>query len=651
MTTSNATPKTNKQSFVRWNALIPFLCLCILGTLYFHFLFDGQLRRTIEWTGYKALGAEVNIASLKTSFFDASIQIEGIELTDTEKPTQNSIKIGSIRFGMLWDAFLRLKFVINEATMEQIEFGSPRNQPGKVAPPPPISKEPGMLSTLGEKVKNEAQKEIESRYEDNVLGDIVSLLSSSDKNAALQNLTATLPSKAMIERFQKNLDEKQKAWDLQLKSLPQGQEIQALSDRLNKIQTKDFKNPQELTTALQQLQSLFQDADSKYKKIESLKTDFDKDLKSLQTEYGQIEKQVKIDTGDLEKRFKIPKLDAKALTLAIFNRYLAPYRAKFFKYQTLAEKYLPPKFLHKTASDENTIQAHPREKGMTYEFSRKNSYPMFWVKRISISSKAQTDGNYGNIKGEVTNITSNQVLVGQPTKAHLAGDFPNKGIFGLLLDISLDNRPSESLIQYLFKIDSYNIAGKVLVNSEEVNIGFNKAQGSMKLDGSLTGFKKLVVAFDNQFTKIDYSIGTNNETATQILKSIFNGIPSIHLMASAQGEFPNIPLSVESSLGTDLQKGFQREIQAKISEAQKKIQIYIDQEIGKQKAQVDGQLDKLRLTIQNEVNKAQGQLDEQKKKAESKVNLAKKDSENQGRKKLETEGKKALDDLKKQLGF
>ena len=135
MATETIPQKKAKKGIFRWGAIIPFAIICLLSGIYFHFFFDGQLRRAIEWAGYKALGAEVNIADLHTSFFDASINIRSIELTDSEKPTQDSVKIGDIRFGMLWDALLRMKFVINEAAIEQIEFGVKRKTPGKVAPP------------------------------------------------------------------------------------------------------------------------------------------------------------------------------------------------------------------------------------------------------------------------------------------------------------------------------------------------------------------------------------------------------------------------------------------------------------------------------------------------------------------------------------
>lgn len=651
MTTPETTPvkKKKEKGPIRWEAIIPFVIICALIGLYFHFFFDTHLRRGMEWAGYKAVGAEVNIADVKTSFFNASLRIQGIEVTDAEKPTHNSIKIGDIRFSMLWDALLRAKAVVNEAAVEQIEFGNKRKHPGKVAPPEPVSNEPGMA----EKIKEQAIQEAKEQAGDNVLGDVIAMLTGTDANVQLQKLQESLPSKAMLEKFEKDLKAKQTEWDARLKTLPQGKDIDALNARLGKIKTKDFKTPQELQTSLQELDKVFKDGDAMYKQVQATGDDLKKDLKALEAQYKEIEKQVKTDIKSLEQHFRIPKLDAKSLSMAIFNRYLGPYKAKFFRYKAMAEKYIPPNLMKKKSPEEAevAIQPHPREKGISYEFGRPNSYPLFWIKRTAVSSQAGLTPDAGNIKGEILNITSNQALIGKPTVASLAGDFPSKEIFGFLVRLSLDNTKADSVIDYKFKVDSYSIDGKDLVKTPDVEIAFNKAKGALGIEGKLVALKNVTVAMDNKFTQIDYKVSSKNDIADQILKAVFSGIPVVTLTVDGQGVFPNVPLSINSNLGPELQKGFEKQIQAKIDEARKKIEVYVNEEIGKQKARVEAEINKLKGQLEGEVKKAEAQLNEQKKQAEARINQAKKDAENQGRKQLEKEGQKAVDELKKKFGW
>lgn len=654
MTTSNqeSTVKTKKKKNkgpIRWEAIIPFLIICVVIGLYFHFFFDGHLRRAIEWGGYKALGAEVNIAKLETSFFKASLRVQGIELTDSEKPTHDMVKIGDVRFGMLWDALLRAKFVVNEAAMEQIEFNVLRKRPGKVAPPPPPPTGPG----AAEKLKQQALQMAQDKYSDNVLGDIASILAGTDAGAQLKQLENSLPSKAMMQKMETDFKTKQQTWDARIKTLPQEKEIRALGDRLNKVKYKDFKSAQEVATSVQELDAIYKDADGKYKTIQSAANDLSTDLKSLDAQYKALEQQVRTDIKSLEQHFRLPQLDAQSLSKALFNKYMGPYMAKFERYRALAEKYMPPNLMKKGKSPEEdmAIQPHPREIGVSYEFGRPNAYPLYWIKRMGISSQAGLSPNAGNIRGEIKDITSNQILVGRPTIASLSGDFPASKVEGFAAKLTLDNRKPQSEIQYLVKVGTYPLEGQELVKSPDVQIAFARAQGSLELRGSLIALKHFTMALDNKFTNVDYQIQAKEKILEDVLKNVFAGIPVVTLTAEGKGDFPSIPLSINSNLGPELGKGLQKQIQAKIDETRKQIENYVNQEIGKQKEQLEKQINQIRGQLQGEVSKAENQLNAQKTQAQSRIDQAKKDFENQGRKQLEKEGQKAVDELKKRLGF
>lgn len=640
------------QGPIRWNAIVPFTIFILLVGIYFALFFDTHLKLAVEWAGYKALGVELNIGSLKTSFFKANIEIKKIELTDAENPSHNTIEIGDVRFGMLWDALLRAKVAIEEIAVEGIQFGSKRAHPGRVAPPEPPKPGPG----LSEQLKDQFLDEAQNQHKDDVFGNIVALLQGSNAQEQLGNIEGKLASKKMAEDLQKKVNDRQKYWDDKFKTLPQGKEFQALNDRLSKVKVKDFKSPQELQQSVQEIDAIVKEADAKYKTIDAASKEFSTDLKSIQDDYKKLDAQFKADVDTLKQHFKIPKIDAASMGRAVFLKYLSPYIAKFNRYKAMAEKYLPPKFTQKKTAEEKAaakaeeIAVHPREDGKSYEFGRLNAYPLFWLKKISISSKAGSSPTAGDIAGQVLNISSNQRVTGRPTTADIQGDFPGMSILGIRLTAALDNTKAEPLVDYRFKVGSYPITGKELVKGD-VEIAFNKAIGSMDLEGTLIGFKKLSMSIQNSFSQIDYKIEAKNNDVKAILKNVFSGIPVVSLKATGQGELPKVDFSVETNLGSELQRGFEREIQAKIEEAKKRVQKIIDEEIGKQKAAVEEQIAKLKGQVEGEMKKAQDQVNAQKQQAEQKVNQAKKDAENQAKGSLEKEGKKTLEDLKKKLGF
>src|SRR6185437_5670974 len=100
---------------IRTGAVFPVLMAFVIAFVFFHFFFDWSLKRGLEWTATHVYGAEVDVGSVKTSFLDGSILVRNIQVTDKQSPSLDFVRIGEVHFGFLWDALLRVKFVIDDA--------------------------------------------------------------------------------------------------------------------------------------------------------------------------------------------------------------------------------------------------------------------------------------------------------------------------------------------------------------------------------------------------------------------------------------------------------------------------------------------------------------------------------------------------------
>ncbi|MCB0369822.1 MAG: TIGR03545 family protein [Bdellovibrionales bacterium] len=650
---------------IRWEAIVPFTVFCLLVFFYFRLFFDHNLKSLIEFGGYHSLGAEVNVATVETSFLKASIKIKDIQITNPEQPTHNNLTIGEIRFSLLWDALLRAKFVVNEAAVEGIGFNQLRKHPGKVKPPEPEKE--SALKKEADKLKTEAIEKTKSQNQDNVLGNIASLMSGGTQSGELDKLKSKLVSEEKIKAFESDLKSKQKQWEERIKKLPQAKEFEALGDRLKKVKTSGFANIEELNNSIREVQSILDEANKKIAEVNAAKNDLDKDLKLTDQGLKDIQNQINKDIKDLEAHFKIPQLDAKSISTALFKRYTAPYLNKINHYKGLFYKYAPPNLTKKDSTKpEVEIQPRPRENGTIYEFGRPNSYPLFWVKKTIITSHFQNNANpaeaMGNIKGQITDITSNQALLGRPTIATIAGDFPAQKVSGLNAKLVIDNTQANSMITLGLQIAQFPIESKQLVDSEEVNIGFNKAQGSLIGKFELVNYTQATLNLKNDFSQIDYAVTAKNKDVEEILKNVFNQATTTNLLASGSGKLPSFDLNIQSNLGAKIQQAFEKQIQAKIDEARKKIQAMVNAEIAKQKELIEKQVNAFKSQTEGQIQKAQTEAESQKKLAESKINEARNDFnrrieaerkkvENDSKKKLEEEAKKAAEELKKKLGF
>ncbi len=641
------------KSVIRWNAIIPFLIISILAYLYFLLFFDLHMKKAIEWVGYKALGSELNIGKFQSSFLKGNVQISKIELTNAEKPDFNSIELGDMRFDVKWDALLRVKFVVEEIAVEGVQFMSKRAFTGKVAPPEPASDKPSFTKQLEEKALNK----LEGENQNNILGDTAQFLKTGNFESQLKSLESQLLSKKLLSDMNAKWSTKQSDWASKLKTLPTGQELNGLKEKLGKVKTKDFASLQELDSSVKEVQSIMSEMDAKSKLVQDLKSQLDTDLKSIDTDYKSIDKQIKEDTENLKSHLKIPKIDAASFAKTLFMGYLTPYTKKLDTYKALAEKYLPPKYAKIVAGKkeesevDTSIQPHPRTSGVTYEFPVKNGYPLFWIQKIAVSSKSNKQADYGDFSGSISNITSNQNQIGRPTTAKIEGDFNKLNFKGIELNAVLNNMEKQSIIEFNFTVNSYPLNNLQLLQSKDGSISIPVTDSKLTVGAKVVGLKEFDVKLNNTFSDVKFAISSEDKTIDEILKSSLGSISKFDLQATAKGELQNLAIDIRSSLAGDLEKSFQSLLQNKINEANAQLQKSITLEVEKARAQLTSQVDSIKNQASGELKKVQSQIDEQKALAETKIAQAKKDTEDQAKKKLQGDAQKQLEEAKKKLGL
>ncbi len=643
---------TGIKKFIRLEAVLPVAIIFLLFFLYFTFLFDLHVKKGLEWGLTKALGVQVDIGNFKTKISDLSLKIEKIEITDSNNPKQNVIQVGEIRFSALWDAILRAKIVVNEAAVEKVEFAVPRSTPGYVAPPESIDESEPQGPSAADQLKDKSLNAVQSRNENNVLGDAANWLGDTKKDP-LDGLKTEVQSKALIEKFQKEIAVKQKEWEQRLKSLPKPEEFEALGKRISQVKTSGHKDLNELSKAVKELDSIAKEADAKYKALDSANKDLNADIKKIDEEVKTIQARVQQDIKDLEKHLKIPKLDSQSIAKSIFASYLSPYEQKFFRYKKLADKYMPPNLMKKggMAPDES-MQPRPRAKGVSYEFGKPRAYPIFWIKRTKITSQAGMSPYSGFIDGEIRHISTNQIITGEPIVAEIKGDFPAAQLKGLYTKFSFDNRAQESIIDLKFDLASYPVqTPKYLVKSPDISLTLAQSNGRLNIAAQLVALKNYNLELKSTLTQFAFDIEAKQKIVKEIFGNALKTVPEIYITADAKGTLPKFPLQIDSNLGRELGKAFEAELRAQLEKAKQALQAKVNAEISKNKEALEKQINDLKAQVQGEIAKLQKQADDQKKSAENKISAAQKDGEKKGQKQLEKEGEKALKNLKKKLKF
>ena len=613
-TPTNTLPKPKGP--IRTGAVIPTVILLLICFVFFHFFFDWSFKRALTWTGSHFYGAEVDIHSLKTSFWHGSIQIRGIELTDKQNPALDFLRIGEIHFGFLWDALLRLKFVVNNAGVDGIALYAPRVHPGWLKPSPkPSSGKTLKSNASAESIGNSVVSQVKKLSPGDTLSGLAGLLQGTKQEALVKDLQGGLKSEARIKELQTEIKQKQKEWQQKFAALPQKKDFINLINRAKALKFNP-RNPKQFAENLQQAAEIKSELDQKLKQIKGTTDAFQSDVRNLTAQYKGIDQLVQQDIADTEASLHIGNLDAKTLTQALFMNWLAQKLGAYAKYMSLAREYMPAvkkSSSKKSSKSSGFFMAHARSHGRTFRFPITTGYPLFWLKRADISSKATASGFSGNITGSLTNVTTDPAIVGQPAVLDVKGDFPKADVYKIHLNVTI-NHVHKPLDTMKLSVGSYPVSAMKLVNSSSLHLGLKNAEGDSLIRAAYND-QTLNFNLQNTYTNVIYNIRSPSTQVKQILDQILTGIPTVTLDASATGSLDHLNIGMNSNMGSALANGLRRYVQQQLNELQAKIKSTIEnriagskEQLAKQMGAAQNQFEKLLNSKNSEVRSAQNTI-------------------------------------------
>jgi uncharacterized protein (TIGR03545 family) len=560
-----------KKGPIRFEAIIPVLVLSVITFAYFTYYFDRHLKKLIEYVATQGNGAEVNVASINTSFLRGSFDLNGLQITDKERPTHNMLEIENIHFQYVWDALLRMKFVVNDASINNIQIAKPRKSPGKVLPPEPAR--PSKLDAL----QLEVMAQVKNKYSKNVLGDVVTLLEGGDYKDQLEKIRGDLKSEARINSMMADVKGKKEFWDGKIKTLSDTSKLKEIEAEVSAISKQ--KNILQQAQGIKKLTDLLKDVDKQYKEIQSASKQLQSEVNAVAQYPKEIENLVKEDIASLKNRFSVPQIDFKDMAMHLFAGQFADYIVKARKYQALAKQYLPEK------KEKEEVVPPKRAEGKSYQFPITKGYPLFWLKRAAISSKGTADSYSGNVSGELTNVTTSPKTIGKPIVLDMRGDFPAAQIMGVKAIVTADFTRDVGRQSALIQVNSFAVPEKMFVNDEKIKFGFQNAIGTTTISASLEQ-EQIKMNWNSALNKPKFLVESKTKLAQEMLTNILNTIPVITIDGSVAGTFKDLNMDIKSNLGDELGNGFKREVGAKIADAQNQIQAMVDEKINKPKAEL-----------------------------------------------------------------
>lgn len=614
--TNTSEPKKAKGPF-RTGALVPSLIFLALIYSYFFFFFDGHLRRGIEFAATRIHGAEVDVGSVHTSFWRASFRMQNLEVTDKEHPEQNIVQVGDIRFAALWDALLRGKVAIDEASVLDIRALTKRKKPGYVLPPPPPAA-PG--SGVLAQVQDQVLQQTRQQFNQNFLGDIADVVAGADPKTQLQEIQGSLKAEARAKELEKELETKKAEWQKRIAELPKSKDIDELQGKIKALNL-NTKNPMELAQNLKKAKEILGEAQAKVKQVEDSQSKLTGDIKTYSNAAADLEKLAAQDVADLQKRLKIPSIDPKEFSQQLFMAQLEKRIVNLRKYIAIARKYMPPKKTKEQMAAEKKAQAEEltpraRGEGRTYHFPITKGYPLFWMKKAAVSSEITQSEWAGKVSGEILDLTSSPSDLGRPTKINLAGDFPKQNIHGFHFNAVIDHTGENAKESVKASVAAFPVANQMFSDTPSVRLGLKSAVAAAQMGATLAD-ETLSINLGSRFEKAEFDFDAKSPQVKEILGAVLKGIPVVTMDAAVTGSWDRFTIGINSNLGSELSGGFQKQLQAKLGEAKAKLNGMVNDKIGPAKKKVQDLLGSLSSGPGKALAENKGSMDKSLKGAEA----------------------------------
>ena len=554
---------------IRKSGLLVFIALLavVLALVY---LFAGfALRLGMVYSLEKVAGAEVNIDKVSVSLAPLALNIRGLEITDKNQPTHNTVSFVNARAALeLWPALLGY-YVVNDLSLDALEFGSERKRPGKVY--------------RGENTNAEEQIDLTEMLRLDI--------PDADELMARVNLQAVEKGEALRERISQ-----QKAQLDELKGkLPKQENLEKIQAQIKVLTDSKIENPADLANKAEQLKTLQEQLKNEREKVRQVKVELAEMREQLTQSIAELRAAGDADWQRLKQLANIEDGGLAPLSEILLGDFWGEKIARIESFYRLVKPYIPAEG-GKGAGDEvaseepilpNRILPLPRQ-----------PYPDFLIKNAQLQWLVAG----GEALIRVQNITAQHALIGSPTQFTMdIKELPRLKAFRLNGDFAILEEMITNLTWNMqgLELNSFALGGGE--NSLQLTAGLLASDGSLKLiNNALTQQAELLLQ------QADFTAAGNRYM--EQLADLLDRQSQIPLRIKAEGLLSDPDVSVRSSLDKVIGDALLGEARQKLAALESRLRSQLDDALGEQMGdqadwlaalnQQDGELDAIQGNIQ-----------------------------------------------------
>lgn len=368
---------------MRWTYLVPRLIIVGLLWAFFAFAFDPLLRYSAQSAIQTVTGAKADVPQFSTGFFPPRLSVETVALASRRKPGTNIVEFGELRCRFAGDPLLRKSYVIDEAVVTGVRFGTSRNDSGQLeSADPDEDSEPTIPPWLTQHLRDRG---------DEWLDDLT--------DQAKQKLD---PNILESYRVGNELYEK---WDERFEEV--NRQLATAKADLESIKSQiKLAKEGETIERIEKYLEVAHRADLLMRQSRDLLARFRRDVPlELRQDYARLDQARKNDQEMAANTIRMLKPDARRITESIIGDEMYVQLQQLLSWIELLRDY--QKELKSPAPAE-------RHRGFDFEFPLLNPTPRLLCRRMEISGEMMVSDIPTPFSAVLTGLTSDPKLHGKP---------------------------------------------------------------------------------------------------------------------------------------------------------------------------------------------------------------------------------------------
>ncbi|MBU0633241.1 TIGR03545 family protein [bacterium] len=526
-----------------------FVGLSVLVITVSMFVIDQLIKWSLEKGLSKATGKDVLIKSVKTSFSDASLHVNDLEVQDSNGKT-NTLSIKEIVADLDFNALLLHKKHMELVQITGIGFDTPISNP-----------KPSVAAVTKESTSIAASK-TDSAFK-------MPSIKLPTPEDVLAN--ADLKSVKLYNSAQKEIEEIKSKWEKISKEEFNEQTLQSYKKDLDAIKkASSSKNPAELLKLTDKVAEFKKKIDSDKAKLVSIKKDFSKDQSRIQKLIAEVKTAPSDDYNKLKSTYTLDSNGAINVVGTIFGERVKYYIAMAKKYYVMAEPYM---------KSEKKVEPPkpPRGEGRWIKFKEHTPSPDIYIAKVDLSGKVKTQ----SFTGVINDITDDQKLLGKVTTFHATsdGDVVQKFVLSGK-DDRLGKDAHESVV-----FSAKNIASANLALS---SLHIKKSDIALSGKADIYNYSSLTLGSSFNFKNAVISIDGLDKQYAGIVNDTLSGVKSFYVKADATGNLETPSIHVDTDLDKKISHALNGVFEKEAKKYTAQLKVMLDEKMKEQLKGLNG---------------------------------------------------------------